>query len=925
VAAQTEAIANLVRLGPRFILLYVFFDVAEDLLAAGVVATASPRLLLGVAALSVGKWLALLGCVVPLLLVAVGTAVARQRRATAGRGTGSLADELVALRAQVLVVLVLAIVCFLPGDTGKQVDDGMLLLVDRPGKAAATIVVAVLLGVLLWASGRWCLRAYCEVPGQAAAGDEARQPDQGLSRESLIGLAAAGVVLLAAGLVGLFGDVSGLVALCVPGAAVLLFALLSVPVRGARPRQWGTREPPERLLWWLAAAPALLLGLVAVRGGALVAVTGDGRSWWFLGAGLVGLAVGLAVVLFDPGLAIQSRRSERAAGLGNVVGWLIAAAMLGVAGWAAAQPIRAGETIGAWTVILVFSAVLLAAVAVLVLLGDKLPARGPLAVVGLRRVPLVAAVVGCVVLTSVIDTSWAYHDVRVPQPRTGSVAALTVDLPTALAQWRSRVGRPDSAPRVQPMVFIATSGGGIRSAYWTAAVLPCLMSGSPGLDEQAAVPAQAPEIGPVRDPVARQQGCAAPAIPRPETVFLASGISGGSVGLAVTRALDDDPKAYTRALAADFLGASMAAYAFRDGPASILRTQWWDDRAAILERALAEAVSANDGSLDCGFLRAAQLTPGGFCQVPPAPGEPTLRFPLLMLNGAAVDDGCRITASALDLAAPHRSVLGDPQATRDANDCRAFGNLTTSLLRKGWTPPAQDRLPVLPATRDVLDYSCTHGDGAPQDLRLATAALISARFPWVSPTGALTSCADTSRRTYDLDGGVIESSAASPIGDMWASIAQTLEQWNQPTPDPRRAGRLVPPKVCFTPRLIFLDNGYATFTETDAAARPLEVTAPINASAAAQGTRSAAARQATALAFERAFGRVTCHEDRAPLAPRVAHFYPISHPGPQAPLGWSLSRFSRDDLRRELANGHNTCQIEIVHSWFVGATAQRCW
>jgi hypothetical protein len=364
---------------------------------------------------------------------------------------------------------------------------------------------------------------------------------------------------------------------------------------------------------------------------------------------------------------------------------------------------------------------------------------------------------------------------------------------------------------------------------------------------------------------------------------------------------------------------------FRDVPASILRTQWWDDRAAILERALAEAVSANDGNLDCGFFRAAQLTPGGFCQAPPAPAGPTLRFPLLLLNGAAVDDGCRITASALDLAAPHRNLMGDPQAARDANDCRAFGNLTTSLLRKGWTPPAQDRLPVLPATGDLLDYSCTHGDGAPQDLRLVTAALISARFPWVSPTGALTSCADTSRRTYDLDGGVIESSAASPIGDMWAPIAQTLEQWNQPTPDPRRAGRQVPPKVCFTPRLIFLDNGYATFTEADAPARPLEISAPINASAAAQVTRSAAARQATALAFERTFGRVACHGDRASLAPRVAHFYPISHPGPQAPLGWSLSRFSRDDLRRELANGHNACQVEIVRSWFTDATIQRCW
>jgi hypothetical protein len=208
-AAQTTAIANLVRLGPWFVLTYVVFDVAEDLLAAVVVVvTASPVRLLGVGVLSVGKWLALVGCVVPLLLVAVGTAVARETRATVGRGAGILVDELVALRAQVLVVAVLAAVCFLPGDTGKQVDDALLLLVDRPGKATATIAAAVLLGGLLWASGRWCLRAYRQVPGQAAP-DGAQQPDHGLSSASLVRLAAAGLVLLAAGLVGLFGDVSG--------------------------------------------------------------------------------------------------------------------------------------------------------------------------------------------------------------------------------------------------------------------------------------------------------------------------------------------------------------------------------------------------------------------------------------------------------------------------------------------------------------------------------------------------------------------------------------------------------------------------------------------------------------------------------------------------------------------------------------------
>lgn len=82
---------------------------------------------------------------------------------------------------------------------------------------------------------------------------------------------------------------------------------------------------------------------------------------------------------------------------------------------------------------------------------------------------------------------------------------------------------------------------------------------------------------------------------------------------------------------------------------------------------------------------------------------------------------------------------------------------------------------MLPGTRDVHDFACDDTASA-GDLRLSTAALVSARFPWVSPTGALTSCADPGHRTFDVDGGLLDSSAASPLVELWPAIAARIEQ-----------------------------------------------------------------------------------------------------------------------------------------------------
>jgi hypothetical protein len=131
-----------------------------------------------------------------------------------------------------------------------------------------------------------------------------------------------------------------------------------------------------------------------------------------------------------------------------------------------------------------------------------------------------------------------------------------------------------------------------------------------------------------------------------------------------------------------------------------------------------------------------------------------------------------------------------------------------------------------------------------------------------------------------------------------------------------------------------LDNGYSPAASTTDVTRPQELAAPTTGESLFNATRGARAEQAAALAFDHVFGSVTCRgSDGAalildPIAAPVAHIVPTAHPGPNAPLGWSLSQFARDDLTyRLLHSPANLCQIALVRSWFRASApdgAARC-
>jgi hypothetical protein len=194
--------------------------------------------------------------------------------------------------------------------------------------------------------------------------------------------------------------------------------------------------------------------------------------------------------------------------------------------------------------------------------------------------------------------------------------------------------------------------------------------------------------------------------------------------------------------------------------------------------------------------------------------------------------------------------------------------------------------------------------------------LLSARFPYVSPNGTLYWCKDRAVRTFDLDGGLIDASAAAPLALAWPEVVKWLAR-------AERNGK------CFAPKLILIDNGYVTSTKSEVPNRPPGLIAPLTAFGAVGNARSAAARQTAALDFEKFFPPGRCGGDTAPgaarpdwLLPNVVDFYPVAQPGVEAPLGWTLSERSQTSLGHQLENKYNRCSVEIVARWFSHQTGK---
>ena len=175
------------------------------------------------------------------------------------------------------------------------------------------------------------------------------------------------------------------------------------------------------------------------------------------------------------------------------------------------------------------------------------------------------------------------------------------DLPQAVAAWSSWMDSHYGSEAKHPAFVVASEGGGLRAAYWTAAVLSALHTQFPTFADHC---------------------------------FAISGVSGGSLGAAVFATLlaarpEDFRLASREVLSHDYLAPTIARLLGSDLPQQFLPVPILPDRGSAMERSWEVSWrKVSEGALARPFL---ELGLG--------------HRPFLFLNGTEVETGRRVVFS----------------------------------------------------------------------------------------------------------------------------------------------------------------------------------------------------------------------------------------------------------------------------------------
>jgi len=550
--------------------------------------------------------------------------------------------------------------------------------------------------------------------------------------------------------------------------------------------------------------------------------------------------------------------------IGAAVGSILAFALV-------VRPVRLAPEIGTIAIVLTGAMFLTLIGAGMVRFSERTESPRVLAAFGVNRTPMFI-ILGLWLLVggSIVTTGNNVQLVDSSDPESDRLVA-GVSIDSIWERWLERnAAALDASSAVErgaiPMVLVSSSGGGARASVWTSYVLDCLFEREAEGETSC---------GARREPTGS----------RSSTIALMSGVSGGGLGIAGYSSYLADPADAAGEdwvkdkMGTDSLSPAMAWLMYVDLPRALIGYgSGIPDRAAVTEWAW-EAPWSGGGALGRGVFDLWRNEP----QLPP-----------VVFNGTSVGDSCRFNASVFETnAQPPGSSCMD-LSVYEAGRAAADGR-------------------VLAATEDLADYLCES-----QDMRLSTAVHLAARFPVIAASGRvgadLVDCGSEGRVAYVVDGGYLEGSASSTVVEMWSTLEEQVARHNTTaTSEP-----------CIVPVLIHIDNGYEEPAPAAADPDPGELLLPVRALAGGQFGRYANARQSEALEFSRPFSagglQVTIHTaDGTALDDRYVRITTRAHPGVQAPLGWSLSDASIDDLRDQLDLPSNRREIDEVRTWLDGA------
>ncbi|CAN5382876.1 hypothetical protein BH09ACT4_BH09ACT4_04900 [soil metagenome] len=354
-------------------------------------------------------------------------------------------------------------------------------------------------------------------------------------------------------------------------------------------------------------------------------------------------------------------------------------------------------------------------------------------------------------------------------------------------------------------------------------------------------------------------------------VLMSSGSSGGSVGLAQFAGLDRARNIPTslilgqEALSAGLIGTLVTdplastiglRIPTKPGYANAAGSWIWQDRAALIQ-----AQWINDYSPYANSYNFSPHRGVGY----------------LVFNSTAVGTGCRAIVSQVDFG------IGAP-LTDDGSDTRKAA--------------CNNDAPGVSAMIDILHYCDLTSDWA-------TAAMLSARFPVVTPAARLAGLTDQSTQCRGLadmqfvDGGYAENSGLGTLSDVAPELADLITESNA-----TRAEDEDP----IVPFVLYIRNEAGA----DVTAPRLAPTSELLVHFLAVGTKDAlTSDQAWLQRLSDTFSHVCPVGDddctnaivwaRENVPGGVAVAAPSTHPALVAPLGWTLSPASQRQLFAETA------------------------
>ena len=331
------------------------------------------------------------------------------------------------------------------------------------------------------------------------------------------------------------------------------------------------------------------------------------------------------------------------------------------------------------------------------------------------RLPLLLFAVGLALAWSALDWNDNHALRRLPTPSATEPRTLP-DISTTFERWLdARADKDEYA--VYPVFVVSAEGGGLYAAYYSAMVLSALQDQEPAFARH---------------------------------LFAASGVSGGSLGVAVFSALASQ-EAHNRTHAQD--SRAVSDFEFKAAADRILSRDFLSPMLALglfpdtLQRFLPFPVPifsrarALEEGFEWAWRREAERHDGwtqdlfarSFYNLWPSFEQGAT--PALLLNTTEVSTGQRMVITNLF---PDNPLYSDGQlrTERDTHNITTLAKLAPAL-----------------------------------DLRLSTAVGLSARFPFITPAGSITSTVEgrTTKRRF-VDGGYYDNSGAATMADVLLSM-----------------------------------------------------------------------------------------------------------------------------------------------------------